>query len=109
MMRIEPAEVMVKVAIAPVIATKDFHAVPVTVRDIPFTSKLQPTHINLTVRGARLELSKLDLSRSVFVDGDGMLPGTYNTPVQVQLPQGVELLHLWPDKVRITIKRPPRR
>jgi YbbR domain-containing protein len=109
LMRIEPAEVMVKVAIAPVIATKDFHAVPVTARDIPFTSKLQPTHINLAVRGARLELSKLDLSRAAFVDGDGMLPGTYNTPVQVQLPKGVELLHLWPDKVRITIKRPPRR
>jgi len=108
MMRIEPAEVTVKIGIAPVIATKDFHAVPVTARDIPFESKLQPTHINLTVRGARLELSKLNLSHAVFVDGDGMGPGTYNTPIQVQLPQGVELLHLWPDRVRITIKRPPR-
>jgi YbbR domain-containing protein len=108
MMRIEPAEVTVKIGIAPVIATKDFRAVPITVRNIPFESKLQPTHINLTLRGPQLELSKLDLGKAIFVDGDGMGPGTYNTAVQVQLPQGVELLHIWPDKVRITIKRPPR-
>lgn len=108
MMRIEPSEVTVKIALAPVIGTKDFHGVPVTVRDTEYQLRLQPSRINLTLRGAKLELSKLDLSGAVFVDGDGMAPGTYNTPVQVQLPQGVELLHLWPDKVRITIRRPAR-
>jgi len=108
MMRIDPSEVTVKIGLAPVIAAKDFHGVPVTVRDTLYQSRLQPPRINLLLRGAKLELSKLDLSSAVFVDGDGMMPGTYDTAVQVQLPQGVELLHLWPDKVRITIKRPPR-
>jgi YbbR domain-containing protein len=108
MMRIDPPEVTVKVGLIPVVAAKDFHGVPVAVRDTQYQSRLQPPRINLTVRGAKLELSKLDLSNAVFVDGDGMAPGTYNTPVQVQLPHGMELLHLWPDKVRITIRRPPR-
>ena len=104
-MHIEPSEVMIKIGLAPVITTRDFRAVPVTVRDTDHESRLQPPRINLTLRGAKLELSKLNLSGAVFVDGDGLEPGTYNTPVQVQLPQGVELLHLWPDKVRITIRR----
>jgi YbbR domain-containing protein len=108
MLRIEPTEVTVKISLAPVIATKDFHGVPITVRDTEYQSRLEPPHINLALRGAKLALNKLDLSGAVFVDGDGMKPGTYNTPVQVQLPQGVELLHLWPDKVRMTIKRPAR-
>jgi YbbR domain-containing protein len=108
MMRVEPSEVMVKIQLAPVIATKDFHGVPVTVRDTGYQSRLQPPRINLTLRGPKLELAKLDLSGAVFIDGDGMEPGTYKTPVQVQLPQGVELRHLWPDKVRIIIRRTAR-
>jgi hypothetical protein len=105
---VEPSEVMVKIQLAPVIATKDFHGVPVTVRDTGYQSRLQPPRINLTLRGPKLELAKLDLSGAVFIDGDGMEPGTYKTPVQVQLPQGVELRHLWPDKVRIIIRRTAR-
>src|SRR5215471_4098215 len=105
MMRIEPSEVVIKIGLVPIIATKDFHGVPVTVRNTEFESRLRPPRINVTLRGAKLELSKLDLSGVVFVDGDGMRPGTYNTLVQVQLPHGMELLHLWPDKIRITIRR----
>jgi YbbR domain-containing protein len=105
MVRIEPSEVMVKIGLAPVIATKDFHGVPVTVRNTEYQSRLEPSKVNLTLRGSKLGLSKLDLSSAAFVDGDGMEPGTYNTPVQVNLPQGMELLHLWPDKIRITIRR----
>ncbi len=109
MVRLEPSEVMIKIDIAPVIATKQFHGVPVTVRDIAYQSTLQPSRINLQLRGAKLQLNKLDLSNAVYVDGDGLEPGTYNTPVEVQLPQGVELLRLWPDKVRITVRRNTRR
>jgi YbbR domain-containing protein len=105
MMHIEPSEVMIKIGLAPVITTKDFRGVQVIVRDTDHQARLQPPRINLSLRGAKLELSKLDLNGAVFVDGDGLEPGTYNTPVQVQLPQGVELLHIWPDKVRITIRR----
>jgi YbbR domain-containing protein len=108
MVRLEPSEVMVKIEVAPVIATKQFHGVPVTVRDSQYRSSLQPSRINLMLRGAQLDLNKLDLSGAAYIDGDGLEPGSYNTPVQVQLPQGVELLHLWPDKVRITIRRTVR-
>ena len=108
MMRVDPPEVMVKVGLTPVVATKDFRGVPIAVRDTEYQSRLQPPRVNLTLRGAKLDLSKLDLNGAVFVDGDGMGPGSYNTPVQVQLPHGVELLHLWPDKVRIILRRAAR-
>jgi YbbR domain-containing protein len=107
--RIDPGEVAVKVPIAPIIATKEFQGVQVTVRNADYPARVQPPKMNVTVRGAKLELGKLNLGDALFVDGDGMTPGTYNAPVQVQLPQGVELLHLWPDKVKITIRRVARR
>jgi YbbR domain-containing protein len=91
--------------LVPVITTKQFHGVPVTVHETRYESDLQPARINLQLRGAKLNLNKLDLSGAVYVDGNGLEPGTYNTPVQVRLPQGVELLRLWPDKVRITVRR----
>ena len=108
-LRIEPAEVMVKIGVVPIIAVKDYHGIPVTVRNTEYQTKLQPPRINVTLRGAKRELGKLELNGAVFVDGDGMKPGSYDSPVQVQLAQGVELLHLWPDKVKITIRRNPRR
>jgi YbbR domain-containing protein len=108
MMRVEPSEVMVKIGLAPVIATKDFHGVPVIIRNTQYQSKLEPSRVNLTLRGAKLELNKLDLSGVAFVDGDGVEPGTYNMPVQVQVPQGMELLHLWPYKIRVTIRQVAR-
>jgi YbbR domain-containing protein len=108
MIRFEPSEVTVKVGLAPIMATRDFRGVTVIVRDTGYQSRLQPQRISLAIRGAKLQLNKLDLNGAVYVDGDGMEPGTYNTPVQVQLPQGFELLRLWPDKVRITLRRPAR-
>jgi len=108
MMRVDPTEVMIKIGVAPVIASRDFHGVPVIVRDTDYHSRVQPGRINLTLRGPKLELAKLDLKGAVYVDGDGLAPGSYNAPIRVQLPQGVELLHLWPDKVRIRITRAAR-
>jgi YbbR domain-containing protein len=109
MMRVEPTQVMVKISFSPIVATRDFRSVPVAVRNGDYRAKLEPARTNLTLRGPTLQLRKLDLTGAVFVDGDGMEPGSYTMPVQVQLPQGVELLHLWPDKVRIRITRPPLR
>jgi len=108
MTRMEPSEVMVKVEVAPVIVTKDFHGVPVTVHNTTYQSKLEPARVNLILRGAKLELSKLDMSGVAFVDGDGVGPGVYNMPVQVQVPPGMELQHLWPEKIKVTIRQMAR-
>jgi YbbR domain-containing protein len=108
LMRIEPTEVTIRVPINPIITTREFQGVPIAVRNTDYQSRVQPPKINVTVRGAKLELGKLDLGDALFVDGDGMKPGAYNAAVQVQLPQGVELLRLWPDKVKITIRRAAR-
>jgi YbbR domain-containing protein len=104
MMRVEPTQVMVKIAASPLISTKDFHGVPVVVRNNDLQSRVVPGRINLTLRGSILQLRALNLTGSAYIDGDGMEPGTYNVPVQVQLPLGVELLHIWPDKVRIRVR-----
>jgi YbbR domain-containing protein len=105
MSRVEPTQVTVKISLSQEITSRDFHGVPVEVRDTDYQSKVAPERINLTVRGPKRTLAKLVLKGAVYVDADGLEPGSHDAAVQVQLPQGVELLRQWPEKVRIRIRR----
>jgi YbbR-like protein len=104
MVREEPTEVTVTIRIAQQIAGRDFRNVPVEVRDSDYPSKVTPDRINLTLRGPKPVLARLDLKGAVYVDADGLGPGLHHATVQVQLPQGVELLRQWPEKVTIRIR-----
>jgi YbbR domain-containing protein len=105
MVREEPTEATVTIRIAQQITSRDFRNVPVEVRDSDYPSKVTPDRINLALRGPKLVLARLDLKGAVYVDADGLGPGLHSATVQVQLPQGVELLRQWPEKVTIRIRR----
>ncbi|HKV55445.1 MAG TPA: CdaR family protein [Candidatus Binataceae bacterium] len=104
MARVTPTEVIVRITLTPVMASKDFHGVPIVVRNTDHQTKVEPERVNLTLRGPKLVLGKLDLKGAVYVDADGLTPGSHDATVQMQLPEGVELQRQWPEKVRIRIK-----
>jgi YbbR domain-containing protein len=106
--RIDPPEVAVAIAVSEVVADKEFRAVPVQVLNSGYTFKVQPEQINLTLRGPALRLAQINLTNAVAIDADGMTPGSYAVPVQVDLPEGVELVHQSADKVRLRVFRHPR-
>jgi YbbR domain-containing protein len=105
MVSLETDTVMAKLALAPVIGNREFHSVPVEVRDSSYKFKLQPQRISVTVRGPEPELAKLDLKGSVYVEADGIAPGSHEVPVQIDLPDGVQLVRQAPQRVRLHMYR----
>lgn len=102
---VDPAEVTVKILLTPVIAEKEFRALPVQVRGTDYRYRIQPAHVDVTLRGPMLVLSKLDLNGAAYVEGEAMTPGYYSLPVQINLPDGVQLVRQSAETVRLRIYR----
>ena len=103
--RTDPDEVNVRIALAPVVAEKEFRALAVHVRGTDYRYRVQPAHVDVTLRGPVLTLSKLNLKRAAYVEGEAMTPGYYNLPVQIELPDGIQLVRQSADTVRLRIYR----
>ena len=103
--RIEADEVTAKVTLAPVITDKGFHDIPINVRDTDLKYRVDPRHVDLVLRGPLPTLAKIDLKTAVYVEADGLSPGSYKLPVQIALPDDVALVRQSPDKVKVRIYR----
>jgi YbbR domain-containing protein len=90
--RVEPAQVTANIQVGPIVIQKKFHNIPIQVRESDYPYWLQPSHVNLTVRGPQTLLARFDPHGAAYVEADGMIPGSYDAEVQVALPDGVELL-----------------
>jgi len=64
---------------------------------------IHPPHVSVTVRGPQKSLAGLDLGGSVYVDARDLGVGWYETPVQIDLPKGLEVVHETPDKVKLRL------
>ena len=60
------------------------------------------------MRGAVNQLSGLDLHGSVFVTAEDVQPGLHDLPVQIELPDGIQLVREVPDNVKVRIYRAKR-
>ncbi len=103
--RLATGEVEAKVTLAPVIASREFRGLPVQVRDTGFRYRVEPRRVTMVLRGPLLTLAKLDLRGAVYVEADGLTAGTYNLPVQVNLPDDVALVRQSPARVRVKMYR----
>lgn len=102
--RMDPTEVAADLSVSEVIASKAF-LVPIQVRNNAYPARVAPEHVNLTIRGPLLTLARTSLADAVSIDADGMIPGSYTVPVQVALPDGVELVHQSAERVRLSLLR----
>ncbi|MGH8011494.1 MAG: CdaR family protein [Candidatus Binataceae bacterium] len=105
MVSLETDTVTAKLIVIPVITSREFHAVPVEVRNSGYKFKIEPRQVSVTVRGPEPELAKLDLKGSVYVEAEGIAPGFHEVPVQVDLPDGVRLVRQAPQRVRLHMYR----
>lgn len=102
---IEAQQIAVNVTVAPVIIQKEYRGVRVQVRNSENQTRTWPSTVNLTVRGPQLTLDHLTLNAAAFVDADGLIPGYYDAFVEIDLPNGVELVHQSSEKVKLRIYR----
>ncbi len=103
-----PRTVEALVAVGEVIANREFHGLSVDVRNTDHKVRVEPQRVSVLVRGPVNQLSNLDLRGAVYVTADGAQPGAHDLPVQVTLPDGVQLVRASPDNVRVMIYRARR-
>jgi len=96
------------VSISEIIVNREFRGLTVEIRDTDYKVKVDPQRIAVTVRGPVNQLSSLDLRGSVFATAEDVPPGSHDLPVQIELPDGIQLVRAFPDNVRVRIYRQKR-
>ncbi|HZC46280.1 MAG TPA: CdaR family protein [Candidatus Acidoferrum sp.] len=92
--------VAAKVNVAEAITDREFHP-EVEVKDSDFKYRVEPKQATLTIRGPAVKLAGLAPKGLAFVDANGLEPGSHEVPLQVTLPDGMQLVRQSPDKVRL--------
>ena len=100
--------VQARLDIAEVIASREFKGIPVEVRDTDFKFRLSPQKATITLRGPATKLDGFDPKGTVYVDAKGGDPGAHELPLQVDLPDGMQLVKQSPDRVRLRIYKEKR-
>ncbi|HXW85319.1 MAG TPA: CdaR family protein [Candidatus Binataceae bacterium] len=97
-----------KVPVAYAMGEKRFNNLNVEVRDIDYRFRVDPSKVSITLRGPVIKLSALDPRGRVYIDGKGVYPGTLDLPVQIDLPDGMQIVRQTPDKVKLKVYREKR-
>ncbi len=107
---IDPPEVQVKINLVTELATRELTEIPVMMVGAPtepVAARIEPEHVTLRLGGRAEVLNRLlPDTVTVFVDVRGHTPGTtYELPVSVYLPQGLELdsVEVEPRSVKLTV------
>lgn len=90
-----------RVAVGEVIADREFRSVGVDVQNCDYRFRAEPHSGSVTIRGPMLKLQNLDTKGLLFVDARDLEPGFHELPVQVNLPDGLQLVRETPDKIRL--------
>lgn len=105
LIRVPVTQVMVTVHLGDVIAERQFHNLPITVRNTSLRAMVIPHTVSLAVRGPQRALNGLSLNKAVFIDAEDLRVGWYEAPVMVDLPKGLQVVRQQPEKVKLRIYR----
>jgi YbbR domain-containing protein len=107
-LRFSTAQAQARVDVTEVIADREFRGVDVQVKDPDYKYRLEPKQATLTIRGPAARLAGLDAKGMAYVDAKGVEPGAHELPLQVSLPDGMQLVRQSPEKVRLRMSREKR-
>jgi hypothetical protein len=103
-----PKVVEATIAIGVVVVNRNFRGLAVEVRDTDYKFQVEPRDINVVLRGPMNQLSGIDLRGSVYVSAEDVGPGLHRLPVQIELPEGIQLVRATPENVKVRIYREKR-
>ena len=90
-----------KINVSEAITDREFRAVDVEVKDSDFKYRVEPKQATLTIRGPAVKLAGLAPKGLAYVDAKGVAPGSHELPLQVTVPDGMQLVRQSPDKVKL--------
>jgi len=89
--------------------TREFKTVPVDVHNAVTAYRVTPERVRLSVRGPRRVLNNLELQPgAVYIEADGVPLGQHMVKLSVDLPAGVDVVSLDPDKVELVLVKARR-
>lgn len=97
--------VMVNFFVSPIESLRDFEGVGVKLSAKPGqAATVEPSRVHVRVTGAEAVLQKLERSQvKVFVEVESLPVGKHETALLIELPAGVQLLKMDPEKVTVTV------
>jgi YbbR domain-containing protein len=93
-----------RVNVTQAITDREFRS-EVEVKDSDFKYRVEPKQATLTIRGPAVKLAGLAPKGLAYVDANGLTPGSHELPLQVTVPDGMQLMRQSPDKVRLRMYR----
>lgn len=108
--KIEPMAVDIEIKVRGEKAVR-FKNVPIKILESPssiFGVSLEKTEVYVELMKTEEYISKLDVANIVvFLDISELKEGTYQLPLQIKIPQGVKLIRIEPDVVKVTLDTYP--
>jgi YbbR domain-containing protein len=92
-----------RVHIGEKVSDREFRAVSVEVRDSDYKFNVAPNRATVVVRGPMLKLQELDPNGIAYVDAKELTPGSHEVPLQVDLPDGMQVVRALPEKIRLRL------
>ena len=104
-MTFAPDRVMVTIPVKQVMVSRPFDAVPITIRNADgLEARVIPPRVDVTLRGPQLILNSYKVEDGqAWVDAAGLGVGRHEVPIQVDLPEGVELTRRRPETVTLQV------
>jgi len=93
----------VRVHIGEKVSDREFRAVSVEVRDSEYKFNVAPNRATVVVRGPMLKLQELDPNGIAYVDAKELTPGSHEVPLQVDLPDGIQVVRSTPEKIHLRL------
>jgi YbbR domain-containing protein len=105
LIKLPVARVVANIHLGQVIVEREFHNIPIAVRNASQKSLVLPHTVSVAVRGPERSFDQLALNNSVYVDAQDLGSGWYEAPVMVDLPKGMEVVRETPQKVKLRLFR----
>lgn len=103
LIKLSTGRVLATVHVQNVIIEREFHDIPITVRNAGHRFTVVPHTASVEIRGPQLALQTLKLDGSVYVDAQDLTSGWHQEPLMVELPTGMELVRQEPEKVKLRL------
>ncbi|HUO05944.1 MAG TPA: CdaR family protein [Candidatus Binataceae bacterium] len=103
--RFSASQVVARVEVAQEVAEREFRAVDIDVRDSDYKFRIDPKQGSVTIRGPAAKLNAVSPAGLLYVDAKGDVPGLHELPLKVNLPDGMRVVRLSPDKVKLRTYR----
>ena len=97
-----------KVSVGEKITDREIKSLPIEVQNADYRFRVEPSRATVVVRGPMLKLESLDPSGLAYVDARLLEPGSHIVAVEIDVPDGIQVVRQSPGRVKLKLYREKR-